>query len=680
MRNLLSRFLIIGVALFLMITGVSAVSVAQTIDYKSMQELFGEPVTTSANGSAQRQSDVPINMDIITAEDIRRSGARSIPELLRSVPGLSVRQSTYGQTEVAIRGYNHYYSERVLVLLDGRQVYTDYFGQVVWDNIPVEIHDIQQIEIIKGPNTALFGFNAAAGVVNIITSNPLYDDVTKLDVRAGTQGLHEISGTKSFNIKDKVATKVSVGAFEASREFEGFTGVSEKSTQRSSFISDTWVQITDKIQGHFEVSHNENRRNDYVMTNASSITKYDADSVRGNLIAETNIGLLDADVYYNEIRTNFIFPTAPLEANNRITVAKLSDTFKWGTDHVLRISGEYRDSSHIFETPDNADLTAETWSVSGLWDWSITSKLRSSAAIRYDDFTLSPDGDVRATFSPYALSDFYQDREELSYNLGLVYKQSSLDTYRLTVSRGAIIPSFTDFGVQFFAAASAQVPVNRILLGNPYTPTSIVDNYELNYERQLHDIEGWLKASVFYQTTDDVQAFNARIENAGANQRAYMDSMGDSTMYGFDLSLEGRWGQGWNWLANYSFVTIDDDLRNFGQNPDNPDVYSSNINHEAENSEHSLNLGLGFSADRWHAQGVLSYVSGYDALESVPATSNQYRFVAVDDSVVLSGNFIWHISDNVEWSLSGTNLLGKTNQSFVSDAETMVWSTLRFEF
>jgi outer membrane receptor for ferrienterochelin and colicins len=163
---------------------------AQSIDYTGLQAIYEEPITTSANGSPQRQSEVPLNMEIVTADDIARSGARTIPEILRFLPGINVTQKTFGQTELSVRGYNQNNTERILVLVNGRQVYTDFFGQVVWDNIPVEISEIKQIEVVKGPNTALFGFNAVSGVVNIITVNPLYDDLKVLEARAGT---HELS-------------------------------------------------------------------------------------------------------------------------------------------------------------------------------------------------------------------------------------------------------------------------------------------------------------------------------------------------------------------------------------------------------------------------------------------------------------------------------------------------------
>ena len=92
---------------------------AKDLDYLSFQDLFGEPVTVGATGTPQRASEVPVNMTILTAADIKRSAARNIPEVLRQIPGVNVRQNGFNSYDVAIRGYNQPIAERILVLIDG---------------------------------------------------------------------------------------------------------------------------------------------------------------------------------------------------------------------------------------------------------------------------------------------------------------------------------------------------------------------------------------------------------------------------------------------------------------------------------------------------------------------------------------------------------------------------------
>ena len=197
---------------------VAAPLSAQSIDYGSLEQLFGEPVTTSATGAPLRAAEAPANMTIVTAEDIRRSGARDIPGVLRHVAGVDVLQWTNDYADVSVRGYNQAYSSRTLVLVDGRQVYADYYGYIPWSALPVEMSSIRQIEIVRGPSTGLFSLNAAGGVINIITSNPRYDNVNAVQARAGSQGMVETSGVATYRLESVGALRAS-GGYRTDGEF-----------------------------------------------------------------------------------------------------------------------------------------------------------------------------------------------------------------------------------------------------------------------------------------------------------------------------------------------------------------------------------------------------------------------------------------------------------------------------
>lgn len=106
---------------------------------------------------------------VITPEMIRRSGANSIPELMRMVPGLHVGRITSSQFAITSRGFNDQFAGKLLVLLDGRSVYTPVFAGVYWDTLDVVLADIERIEIIRGPGATVWGANAVNGVINIIT-------------------------------------------------------------------------------------------------------------------------------------------------------------------------------------------------------------------------------------------------------------------------------------------------------------------------------------------------------------------------------------------------------------------------------------------------------------------------------------------------------------------------------
>ena len=154
--------LLIAAAAYIVICSGGPVR-AQSMDYGALEQLFGEPVTTSAIGTPQRQRDVPADIEIITADDIRRSGAIDIPGVLAHVVGVDVQRWSVLGADVSVLSYDSSLTARTLVLIDGRQVYDDNFGRTEWAALPVELSEIRQIEIVKGPNSALFGFNAAGG-------------------------------------------------------------------------------------------------------------------------------------------------------------------------------------------------------------------------------------------------------------------------------------------------------------------------------------------------------------------------------------------------------------------------------------------------------------------------------------------------------------------------------------
>jgi iron complex outermembrane receptor protein len=133
-----------------------------------VDELFSLEVT-SVGRKAQEMSKAPGAIFVLTAEDIRRSGAVSLPEALRWVPGLTVLSADERSWVISARGAARLYSNKILVLVDGRSLYTPLFSGVIWDIVDVPLGDIERIEIVRGPGAVMWGPHAVNGVVNIIT-------------------------------------------------------------------------------------------------------------------------------------------------------------------------------------------------------------------------------------------------------------------------------------------------------------------------------------------------------------------------------------------------------------------------------------------------------------------------------------------------------------------------------
>lgn len=176
----------------------------------SLEELLNVEVS-SVSKKVEKQADAAAAVYVLTTEDIRRSGCTSLPDVLRTVPGLQVAQVNAHSWAVTSRGFNGEYAAKLLVLIDGRSVYTPLFSGVYWNVTDLPSDDIEQIEVVRGPGATLWGANAVNGVINIITKNSKETQGAKLSAAGGAQERGLISGwfgrrlgtTGSFRVSAK---------------------------------------------------------------------------------------------------------------------------------------------------------------------------------------------------------------------------------------------------------------------------------------------------------------------------------------------------------------------------------------------------------------------------------------------------------------------------------------------
>jgi len=169
---------------------------------------YEERVVT-ASRRAQSSLEAPNATTVITAEDIRLSGATSLVELLRRVPGADVMELGVGSANLSLRGFNQRIANKVLVLVDGRSEYQDFLGMTLWSSLPIELEEIDRIEVIRGPGSALYGANAMLGVVNIITRAPGFG---QRQIHAMVGGGNTVSGSfVSYGAASALRYRLSVG-------------------------------------------------------------------------------------------------------------------------------------------------------------------------------------------------------------------------------------------------------------------------------------------------------------------------------------------------------------------------------------------------------------------------------------------------------------------------------------
>jgi iron complex outermembrane receptor protein len=174
----------------------------------SIEELADLPITSVAK-RAQRLADAPASVFVITNDAIRRSGATTLPEALRLAPNLQVARIDASQYAISARGFNNAIGNKLLVMIDGRTVYSPMFSGVFWDQQDVLLEDVERIEVISGPGGTLWGANAVNGVINVVTRSAADTQGTLAAARGGNleQGADLRYGGKAGETSYRVYAK-----------------------------------------------------------------------------------------------------------------------------------------------------------------------------------------------------------------------------------------------------------------------------------------------------------------------------------------------------------------------------------------------------------------------------------------------------------------------------------------
>ena len=182
---------------------------------------YEETVVVSASRSEERLINAPATVSVIGSQTIESAPTQNFAELLRTVPGLNITQVSARDINVTSRGATGTLATGQLALLDGRSLYQDFFGFVMWDFLPVNLNEIKQVEVIRGPASAVWGANALNGVVNVITKSPREMQGTSAilgvggfdRVSGGAGTLFYASGTHAQAVNDRVSFKLSGGGY-----------------------------------------------------------------------------------------------------------------------------------------------------------------------------------------------------------------------------------------------------------------------------------------------------------------------------------------------------------------------------------------------------------------------------------------------------------------------------------
>jgi iron complex outermembrane receptor protein len=642
---------------------------AQSMDYGAIEQLFGEPATTSATGSPQRATDVPANLTIVTRDEIRRSGARDLPGILRHVPGVDVLEWGNDSYDVSARGYNQAYSARTLVLVDGRQVYADSFGFTPWSALPVELGAIRQIEVVKGPNAALFGFNAVAGVINIITNNPRYDDVSTVTARVGSQSLTDLSGALRFNAGRDVFLRFS-GGYRSDKPFGTANplpvdGAPRPKNDRLAFDADFVIRVTDDIELNIDASHSAASQTEISGGYKLQTSDYATNSILGRMIADTSWGLVKLSGYGNWFAwTRAVGPgiVAP-RLMNAMHVVQAEDVFSPAPDHTIRLAAEFRHNEIAPRDIDNGSTAFDAGSASAMWAWQIVPDLSLTNALRFDSVSYSSKLGAPASAAWQPLQSGPPMRiDQWSFNSGLVWTATPADTLRLIASRGVQLPNL----VQVWDAAFGQGPGGQALRLSPSTVT----NFEALWNHRFAALDMRLQLAVFHQVTDDVLSTGSGTIDAPGHPGIAPINVGSSQATGIEAGLDGRLAGDWTWSVSYRYETINDDYLNGLSRTDL-------VNYEDTTPQHVVKAGLGWSTGPWEVNAFLHFQSDSAGLRRVGSAR---LLVPVQPFASVDARLAYRLTDRLTLAISGRDLLNaKQQQTSGPEVQRQFFVTLGFD-
>jgi outer membrane receptor for ferrienterochelin and colicins len=643
----------------------------QSVDYGALEQLFNEPVTTSVTGSPQRVSDVPATIEIVTAEDIRRSGAKDIPGVLRHAAGVDTLEWGNDNTDVSIRGYDQASSSRLLVLVNGRQVYADDFGYTPWSSIPTELSEIRQIEVIKGPSSALFGFNAVGGVINIITYGPLFDHVNTASITGGTQNLVSASAVVTPRLGERVSVILSA---RGSMDDDFSTTippsevlVSRRPQDRAAINLHGVIRLKEKMLLGFEASYSVAQLNemapDYQLMNARRGTS----SVRGQFEAESRFGLLQASAYTNWLKTTFTpgIVNQDLHLNSRLTVVEAHDIYKFDDHHTLRGAVEYRQNTEGSTPLAGANISYRNFAVSGMWDWSITPTLSLTNAFRVDRLSFGRKGYLPPNY-PFSNSDWHGIPSEYSYNSGLVWKPSKRDTVRLMISRGTQLPNLVESG--------ALLVISPILnfIGTPTLAPTDTTNYEIGWDCAIPASHIVLRASAFHQHNYDLMAFSGGHITTPGGLFIEPENIGSSDANGIELGLRSPLHQKYRWSVDYRLERIVDDFLPEARNA------AAEVDYEHTTPRHQIKANLGWANSKWELDSYYQFESNNHGLQPGGLAT---ILVPVPQHLSIDARVGYNVTNRFTWSVSGQNLTHASQvQTSGPAVERRVLGTISFNF
>ncbi len=584
---------------------------AADLSRMSLEELSNIEIT-SVSKKPELLGDAPAAVYVITREDIRRSGATSIPEILRLAPNLQVARVDSSQYAITARGFNSTTANKLLVLIDGRSVYTPLYSGVFWDVQDVMIENIERIEVISGAGGTLWGANAVNGVINIITSK-------SSDTQGGLVSLG------AGNTENGVGTRYGgkLGEDATYRIYGKIFNRDNTVMENGNSAQDAWHKGQLGFRTDWAASSDAlTLRGDAYDGSIDQAVNDNQEISGGNLIARWNRELQDGaslqvQTYYDHTRR--VYPGLFGEILNTYDV-DVQHSFRWKTGQDIVWGGGYRYAQDaITNSASLAFLPADK-------------NLTLADIFAQDDITLAEH--LKLTVGARLEHNNYTGFENQP-NVRLAWKASDRVLLWSAISRAVRTPSRVDR--ELFAPGSAPY---TILAGGPDFQSEKLTAYEIGY-RIEPSAQASFSISTFYNVYDKLRS----LEPTGGAPPYVLGNMMEGNTYG--IETWGSYGISEWWQLKAGYTYLKKDLRLKPGSGDTTSLQSADTDPRHQFSlrsmmdlAHNLNLDI--------------------ALRAVSSLPNP----GVPGYVTLDGNLGWKIAKGMELSMSGFNLLGKQHPEF----------------
>jgi iron complex outermembrane receptor protein len=495
---------------------------------------------------------------VITAKDIRESGATNLVQLLETVPSLEIMRVSRSDVNVSSRGFNPLVSTNVLVMIDGRTEYIDFTGSVLWESLNVALHEIERIEIIRGPGSVLYGANALMGVINIITKRPHQMRPATVHLGVGSEtGFATATGARATD-RASIKTTVKYQTLDNFRNeaspFKLVPQTRDSTAQRVKQANSTFEYLFDDGT-NLALSGGLTFLQQNVGTQLGDFELDDARLWYGKVNVEKGLWRLQAfvnglDSGLNTAGSVFpppLPPAVPFRSNIETTTfdGELQRTHLLGR-HTFLWGGNFRHAA----TNSNSFLgDREKEAIYGAFlqdEFQVGSRLLLLGGFRLDDHP-------KAGFhvSPRASAIVKLDE---SQRLRFLWARSFRTASHLYNYASVVIPNSDPFAL---APGIPFIPPFRFN-GNADLDSVTLDTYEVGYRASPGDHLRF-NATVYLNTLRD---FHALIRPNPADPLLFStENQGRTRAWGIELGAEFQLGQSTTGFASYHFQSADGDLQ-----------------------------------------------------------------------------------------------------------------------